>query len=287
MGVSDAIVPQAGDGSETIVPQAGDGSKAIVPQAGDGSKVIVPQAADATYPPADSQTPSAVPQTPSAVPQTSSARTVDPSCTPARRPVTVRPIDQKVKRAVDRQWRRIERWLRSNAPRTYRALGAPGRAHTIAVAESQMGVDFPDDLRASLLRHNGSRGAAVFGFIQNGGTHLGIRDIRDSWRAMCSWERTDAGTDPRREEWNGRMIPFLRLTGRDSTTAYAVVNTAYAVVNSPDGTVGWDDETGGMAPRTGSFHTLLRSVADVLERDEIGYRRPMVKDGVLTWQVPG
>ncbi|MFC7587624.1 hypothetical protein ACFQYP_31040 [Nonomuraea antimicrobica] len=99
--------------------------------------------------------------TPSASPAGSvptPTRIPDPNCSPAPRPVTVRPIDPEVKRAVDRQWRRVERWLKANAPRTYRTLGAPGRAGTIAVAESQMGVDFPDDLRASLLRHNGSRG---------------------------------------------------------------------------------------------------------------------------------
>ena len=43
-----------------------------------------------------------------------------------------------------------------------------------------MGVDFPDSLRASLLRHNGSRGTGAFGFGAwfDGAVNLGIRDIQ-------------------------------------------------------------------------------------------------------------
>jgi hypothetical protein len=204
----------------------------------------------------------------------------DPNCSPAPRPVTVRPLDPKVKRAVDRQWRRIERWLKTNAPGTYRALGAPGRARTIAVAESQMGVDFPDDLRASLLRHNGSRGWSVFGFSSDGVHALGVREIRDTWRQLCSWERTDLGTDPATEYWNGRMIPFLSFEERDAEDLEA----EYAVVDSAGGAVGWDDTISGMAPRLPSSYALLRAVADALEQGEdVDGWRPAVKRGVLRW----
>ncbi|WP_327583304.1 SMI1/KNR4 family protein [Nonomuraea sp. NBC_00507] len=204
----------------------------------------------------------------------------DPNCTPAPRPVTVRPIDPRVGRAVDRQWRRIERWLKVNAPRTYQALGRPGRAHTIAVAESQMGVDFPDDLRASLLRHNGSRGASVFGFWSHGAYALSIREIRNTWRDMCSWQRTDIGTDPATEYWNGRMIPFLSFPERDPEELEA----EYAVVDSAGGAVGWDDTISGMEPRLRSTHALLRAVADALEQGkEVDGWRPAVRRGVLRW----
>ncbi|SDJ13814.1 hypothetical protein [Nonomuraea jiangxiensis] len=205
----------------------------------------------------------------------------DPYCSPSPRPVTVRPIDPEVKRAVDRQWRRIERWLRENAPRTYRTLGAPGKARTIAVAESQMGVDFPDDLRASLLRHNGSHGAWAFGFGFgfDGAINLGTREIRDAWRWMCSWERTDFGTDPSIEHWNGRMIPYLDLRGDSEATPYGVVD-------SVTGEVGWHDGIGGMAPRHPSYYRLMRAVADALEQGTaIGDWRPTVKRGVLRWRM--
>lgn len=210
------------------------------------------------------------------------AEILDPGCSPARRPVTVRPIRPKVKRAVDGQWRRIERWLKANAPGTYRTLGGPGRAHTIAVAESQMSVDFPDDLRASLLRHNGSKGRSVLGFWNDDVNALSIRQIRDAWRELCSRERAGLGTDPAGEHWSGRMIPFLSFTERDSA------DMGYAVVDSVAGAVGWHDTVSGMAPRLPSTHALLRAVADALEEGkELDGRRPAVNGGVLRWEDAG
>ena len=68
-----------------------------------------------------------------------------------------------------------------------------------------MGVDFPDSLRASLLRHNGSRGTGAFGFGAwfDGAVNLGIRDIRDTWRALCA----NHGTDPAIGWWRGGRSP--------------------------------------------------------------------------------
>lgn len=227
-------------------------------------------------------TPSPAPvPTLSPAPVPTPAEIPDPNCAPAPRPVAVRPIDPKVERAVDRQWVRIERWLKANAPRTYRTLGAPGKARTIAIAESQMGVDFPDDLRVSLLRHNGSRGARAFGFGAwfDAASNLSVREIRDTWRRQCSWDGTDSGPDPSIEPWNGRMIPFLYFADRDGESA------EYAVVDSVGGAVGWDDTIGGMAPRAPSYYALMRAVADALERgEEFDGWRPAVTRGVLRWE---
>ncbi|WP_127933189.1 hypothetical protein [Nonomuraea polychroma] len=81
---------------------------------------------------------------------------VDEDCLPKEATPRVRKIDAKVTRAVNRQWRRIESWLKRHAPRSHRTLGKPGKAADIAAAEADMGLRFPDDLRASLLRHDGS-----------------------------------------------------------------------------------------------------------------------------------
>ncbi|MER6945542.1 SMI1/KNR4 family protein [Nonomuraea sp. NPDC000554] len=215
---------------------------------------------------------------PPAVQWTPSPEVPDPNCRPERRPVAVRPLDPKVKRAVDRQWRRIERWLKSHAPRTYATLGRPGRARTIAVAESQMGVHFPDDLRASLLRHNGAR---AFGLApwHAGAGNLGIREIRDTWRHLCRSSPTDTGADPRVQEWNGRMIPFLSFQERQDG------DMEYALVDSAVGDVGWDDTVSGMAfPRMPSYYALMRAVADALERGgPVCGARPLVEHGTLRW----
>ncbi|WP_155128173.1 SMI1/KNR4 family protein [[Actinomadura] parvosata] len=219
---------------------------------------------------APAQAPTQAPtQAPAQVPSAAPTATPDPGCSPAPRPVTVRPIDPRVRQAVNRQWRRIERWLKANAPRTYRTLGAPGRARTIAIAEAQMGVDFPDDLRASLLRHNGSRGAYGFGlgFWSEGATNLSTREIRDAWRALCARQRTD----PAGEHWNGRLIPFLYQ--REEGTFAAVDSAGGAVVG------------GATEPRMPSYHALVRAVADALEQGTpLEGRRPAVTRGLLRWE---
>ncbi|MFI7124064.1 hypothetical protein ACIBQ1_00130 [Nonomuraea sp. NPDC050153] len=172
---------------------------------------------------------------------------------------TARPISPRVRAAVNRQWRRIERWLRAYAPRTYASLGAPGRAGTVALAEAQTGLEFPDDLRASLLRHNGVSGppAARFGF---GGEQMrGVREIRDRWREDCA-ARAGRG-DP-----IGRVLRVGTLTEVDADTGQVV---APAV---------------GPEPIWPSYHGMLRDVADALEkgRPVLG-ARPTVEDGLLRW----
>lgn len=57
---------------------------------------------------------------------------------------------------VQNSWNRIDAWLREHAPRTFATLGAPAGPEEIAAAEVELGVTFPPDLVASLLRHNGA-----------------------------------------------------------------------------------------------------------------------------------
>lgn len=149
-------------------------------------------------------------------------------CAPARRPLTIRPLNPSIRRAVNRQWHRIERWLQANAPKSSAALASPGRARTIAIAESQTGLDFPDDLRASLLRHNG-------GFPLPGGRTRSIREIRDEWRATCTS--------------NATTIPFA--TGQPPLTKdrayYTLLKTT---ADALEGTL----EVDGYLPKTSQGH---------------------------------
>ncbi|KAB8192710.1 hypothetical protein FH608_024845 [Nonomuraea phyllanthi] len=180
------------------------------------------------------------------------------ACMP-RGPVRVRPIRPEVRAAVNRQWRRIERWLRANAPGTYAGLAAPGRARTIAVAEAQMGLEFPDDLRASLLRHNGVSGPLPARFTLAGEEPSGVREIRDRWRQDCA-ARVSHG-DPA-----GRLIHVGTLTEVDADTGHVVASAV-----RPD-------------PIWPSYHAMLRDVADALEegRPVLG-ARPTVEQGLLHW----
>ncbi|MEV0202143.1 SMI1/KNR4 family protein [Nonomuraea sp. NPDC050691] len=200
-----------------------------------------------------------------------SPRLIAPSdlvCRPRPGPPVVRPIDPRVRRAVNRQWRRIERWLKRNAPRTYATLGVPGRPREVALAEARMGVEFPDALRASLLRHDG---AGRFGFL--GERLFRVRQIRALWREYC---RDGGGILPR-ENWDDKLIPvgghvegILLVSGEDSGSVYEIGDEYRSA------------RPGGLKVR--SYYGLLKAAADGLERGRLGERRPRVVNGALVWK---
>ncbi|MEU1388424.1 MULTISPECIES: SMI1/KNR4 family protein [unclassified Nonomuraea] len=206
----------------------------------------------------------------------------DADCTPGTAQPHVRAINPEVTRAVNRQWRRIETWLKANAPKSYRTLGAPGRARTIAVAEAQTGLSFPDDLRASLLRHNGSvntEGTWPFGFLGN--VNATIRQIRDHWRTLCEIDDTDDSDDPRTEWWDGRMIPV----GYDGMGNSLVIDSVRRDVGETDHEGSMSFTPGGIRIR--SYHALLKATADALETGgTVGYWKPEAVIGELERTIP-
>nr|WP_152992459.1 SMI1/KNR4 family protein [Nonomuraea pusilla] len=123
-------------------------------------------------------------------------------CRPPRRPPVVRTPDPAVTRKVDAAWRRIERWLLRRAPRSHRTLRAPARPLDIARAEARMGLTFPDDLRASLLRHDGAG-------IGPGPLWLyaPAKEIAAEWSLMCGLY-LDGTITPDVTWWHGRLIPY-------------------------------------------------------------------------------
>ncbi|MFC7382876.1 SMI1/KNR4 family protein [Sphaerisporangium rhizosphaerae] len=205
------------------------------------------------------------------------ATPVGGTCPPEGHRVLARPLDPRVRAAVDRQWRRVERWLRANAPVTYAALRPAARARAIAVAEAQTGLRFPAGLRASLLRHDGS---SAGGAVLPGLRDLGVREIRDTWRALC------AGRGPAdwpAGRWDGRSIPF-------AVPAPGVAG-ASAVIVPGRGDVGRPSAEGVTRdPRNGwtSSYALLRATAGALEAGRpVRGLRPVVSGGRLRWAPSG
>lgn len=213
------------------------------------------------------------------------AEVPDADCAPAVRTPAARKVNPRVTRAVNRQWARIERWLKANAPASRRTLRGPARPRTIAVAEAQMGLRFPNDLRASLLRHNGAAavdGTWPFGFLSNG--FLGVREIRDTWRMLCGIddkvEDWGEGSDPRAEWWDGRMIPF----GSDGMGNHLVVDSVMRDVGKTDHEGQMSFTPGGVPIR--SHYALLKAVADAMETGGVvGYWKPGVTEGEFDWDV--
>ncbi|GAA2211756.1 hypothetical protein GCM10009850_072160 [Nonomuraea monospora] len=197
----------------------------------------------------------------------------------------VRAIDAKVVRAVNRQWRRIESWLREHAPRSYRTLGKPGKAADIAAAEAEMGLRFPDDLRASLLRHDGSvhlDDVWAFGFL--GHTNASVAEILTDWRGLCeidSENEGDGGDENARSQWwDGRML----AVGADGMGDHLVVDSEQRDVGTTDHEGSMSFRPGGVRIR--SFHALLRATADAMENGtSIGYWKPRAVAGEVEWDV--
>jgi len=78
-------------------------------------------------------------------------------------------------------WRRLESWLETSAPHILAALAPPATLDQIADAEREIGWDFPDDLRASFLIHDGELvDAGCIAGLQL----LPLADLVDDWRGM-------------------------------------------------------------------------------------------------------
>ncbi len=202
----------------------------------------------------------------------------DADCAPQkRRPVVAAPAKKTV-RQVNRQWRRIEKWLAANAPESYATLAGPATPKMIAKAEATMGLRFPDALRASLLRHNGTVSDETWGFGFMAEVLMTADGIATTWQELCESENVDYGD--RDDWWDGRMIPFSVNGGGDSL-----------VIDSVVGDVGQTDHEGTMSfdwegVTIGSYLELLRLTADALEKGgQVGYWKPKAVGGEVEWDV--
>ncbi|RGA01709.1 hypothetical protein DI270_027930 [Microbispora triticiradicis] len=176
---------------------------------------------------------------------------------PAGTPV-VRPVSRRVTAGVNRQWRRIERWLRAHAPRTYASLNGPAAPRLVARAEERLGTRLPDSLRASLLRHDGSRGGASFRFPTSD-LMMSTREMVSAWPEACGLGG----------------VPFARAVdfGGYLVTDAATGGVGAASPELPYYQAGWS-----------SYYALLRATADALTRDAaVDGFRPVVRRGALDW----
>ncbi len=194
-------------------------------------------------------------------------------CKPARRPPVVKYPDKAVAAQVDAAWRRIERWLARHAPRTLRSLRPPASPSAIARAEARMGLTFPDDLRASLLRHDGGR----FG---PGGLwdYAPVREIAREWAMMCGLY-LDGSIAPDPWWWHGRLIPYAMAVDGGHLFVDAQTGKTGEYFNEEglrlDGDVAWP-----------SYLAQLAAVADALESGRPLRRwKPVVARGELDWDL--
>lgn len=165
---------------------------------------------------------------------------------------------------VDRVWGRIETWLARNAPALAAGFNAPATARDLAKTERVLGVQLPEDVRLSYLRHNGHW--SLFG----GWRWHSLEGIRKSW---IQWNEllaegcfpgkrnTSDGSIVQQAWWHPGWIPIASLECDDICLDLAP---------GPQGTVGqvivmlheYDQR-----PVVGaSFREWLTQFADDLER---------------------
>ncbi|MEU7911105.1 hypothetical protein [Microbispora bryophytorum] len=254
-GTASGRAAYAGDHAEPCLPAAGcPAAGNLVPS---GRAAYTGAYAEPALPSADPVTgvPVAQPPLPSRDPACALRKTG--STTPA-----VRPVSRRVTAAVNRQWRRMERWLKAHAPRTYASLNGPAGHVLLAKAEARLGRRIPDSLRASLLRHDGARGPAAFRFSSTYEI-MDARGLVSSWPEACEL---------------GGGIPFAYDSDSDFGD-YLVTNSATGGVGSADWEMPYAED------EWSSYYALLKSTADALaEGGPVGGSVPVVREGVLEWK---
>ncbi|MGW0858522.1 SMI1/KNR4 family protein [Streptomyces sp. NPDC002690] len=162
---------------------------------------------------------------------------------------------------VQDSWNRIDAWLREHAPRTFLTLRPPASDEEIAAAQKELGVTFPPDLIASLLRHDGAvSGADAFLFS----THdrlLGVSGILGDTGFM-----RDAAADLDEEEAEGYWHHgYVKFGSYEVTSDGLMIDCR--VGRDSFGAVGrFFDETGTSFGQADSLGGYLAELADQLER---------------------
>lgn len=188
-------------------------------------------------------------------------------------------LDGMTTHPVDAAWDRIERRLLTHAPRTFATLAPPAREEDIRATERELGLVFPPDLRASLLRHDGTRRGPEALRFDTGDRLLGLRDIVESTtflRAVAG----DLDEDDAVGYWAHGYVQF---------GSYEVTSDGVAIDCDPHrdtyGTIGrFFDETGTTFGRADSLGAYLTRLADGLE--STAPAGPVVFAGRLIWEGP-
>jgi cell wall assembly regulator SMI1 len=122
---------------------------------------------------------------------------------------------------LDHVWERIEAWLAANAPAIAGGFNAPASPRELAKTERFLGVQFPEDVRRSYLRHNGQSREVSSMLVE--WEWYSLDRVRSDWklwkelrdRGAFAGSRSDTdGLDIRNEDWwNPAWVPLARFEG--------------------------------------------------------------------------
>ena len=191
---------------------------------------------------------------------------------------------------IDDSWNRIEVWLAEHAPATFAGLEPPAAPETIAIAETAIGLPFPNALKQSLLRHNGT---GYYDLLPALWRLLSAEDIADNWQLNTSIQIELAsggkGNSPLEADtlswWHPQWIPFAADGGGD----HLVIDQRSTPRQGRIGTA--SHETFGSFAQDAmraSLPALFQATAAALETGDViyGRRRTVTGNGELEWAAP-
>ncbi|MFD7713941.1 SMI1/KNR4 family protein [Streptomyces sp. NPDC059786] len=162
---------------------------------------------------------------------------------------------------VQDSWSRIDAWLREHAPRTFATLRPPAKVEEITAAQDELGVTFPPDLIASLLRHDGALdGPEAFRF----NTHdrlLGVSGILDDTQFMRA-VADDLDEEEAEDYWHHGYVKI----GSYGATSDGLMIDCRAGRGSFGAIGRFFDETGTRFGKADSLGGYLAELAGQLER---------------------
>ncbi len=181
---------------------------------------------------------------------------------------------------VEQSWDRIETWLARHAPETFATLRPGASTEAVLAAQRETGLVFPDDLVASLRRHDGVEQRPGGFRLPGGHTLLSAAAIPAQTRTMAdAIAQVDTGGSLLGTYWHPQWI----LIAPDGSGG------ALALDARPGATLGavgqLEHGEGTRFGRWGTIGDLLAAVADALERGAALDRRlPLAFGGRLAWE---
>lgn len=186
---------------------------------------------------------------------------------------------------IDDSWSRIERWLAGNAPLPLDTLNPPAAPESLDELRGTLDFTLPDQLVASLLRHDGSREDPVGTghFVLPGGYRLlPAAQIGQFWRRS-----TDILRGSRHRDmligvwWHPRWVPFAVSR---STDALVIDQRA----GPRRGWIGDHRAATTYFESWESYSDMLADIVDGLENHlAVAGELPAVVNGALTWRPTG
>lgn len=183
---------------------------------------------------------------------------------------------------MEEVWRRIEMWLKANAPEILEKLekGAPAKA--LAAAEKKLGVRLPEDFKASYRIHDGQSGIAIP--LMGEWRLLRLDYLLKKWQMMRTLVEGGDFADyeckalgPVRPEWfNLKWIPIADNGGGD----YWCVDLDPPAKGKLGQIITFWHTASKRERIADSFEQLLSHFADDLERKRYVFKNEeMVKKG--------